>query len=326
MHTYNTRHNPHYVVPTEEVPDVVLEDIAEPSTNQGGGVRWRCSEEPEVKVEEDDSEYSPSEYSEESSSSSSGDTELVDNDGDSRMGDDTDARFVTPQREIPYRPGSVADTPRPGRILRHEPRAEGGFNFWHERDGAVMRLSFGRDGLLGGATAGAEGQQLPLDHPQVLEACEDVRRSVSPAVSVASDATVIIDPRATPQPTLSNGAMPLVRHPTWPEGFDPNAPGPSRGRTNRLSTIREGSEEVQWPPRIPIQHPGMRIRRNDEGLWVREGSLDPEAAYEISAADLPPRIDRVQAPAQRRAARPAGHPRVNRAEVVITTKPPHHKR
>lgn len=322
MHTYNTRNNSNYVAQPEEFPNVELEDVAEPSTNQGGGVRWRCSE--EVKVEEDDSEYSPSEYSEESSSSSSGDTELVDNDGDSRMGDDADARYVTPQREIPYRPGSVADTPRRGRILRREPRAEGGFDFWHERDGAVMRLSFGQDGLPVAATAGAEGQQLPLDHPQVLDAYEDVRRSVSPAVSVASDATVIVDPRATPQPTLSNGAMPLVRHPTWPEGFDPNAPGPSRGRTNRLSTIREGSEEVQWPPRVPTQHQSMRIRRDDEGRWVREGSLDPEAAYQISADDLPPRID--QAPAPRRAPRPARHPRVNRAEVVITTAPPHRKR
>ncbi|OJT06447.1 hypothetical protein TRAPUB_2722 [Trametes pubescens] len=322
MHPYNTRQNKNYVAPKQE-PDEQRITVSG-RRNSRRPVRLHCSQ--DAVSEDNDSEASPSEYSGESSTSgdtTSGDTEIIDNDGDSVMRDN--ARFVTPQRDIPYRPGSVVETPKKGRIIRQEPRVGGGFNFWHKRDGAVLRLSFGQNGLPVAAVAEGGNQQPPPNDPHLMEAIVDCSRSVSPesdAGSVASDATVVIDPRATPQPTLFNGAMPLIRHPTWPEGFDPNAPGPSRGQTGRLDTIREGSEEVQWPPRIPDQHPGMRILRDADGQWVREGSQDPDAVYHIDTRELPPRIDREQAPAPQ----PVRRPRVNRAEVVITTTPPHRKR
>ncbi|KAI0764043.1 hypothetical protein BD413DRAFT_616067 [Trametes elegans] len=243
-----------------------------------------------------------------------------------------EVRLCTPHRDLPYNPGSVVLTPRKDRGLRREPRIGGGFDFWQEQDGVGHRLTFLPD-----RASPAPGQQqqqqqqqpLGKDAQHIREALDAERArhggglrrydsidtiiaeeerndedaeddAEDDALSVASDATVRVDPRATPQPTVFNGARPIVRQPTLPADYEWNAPGPSRPRAGRLSTIEEGGSDLpQWPSRFPEQ-PCMRILRDSDGRWVREGSLPPDLYNSIDRSELPPRID-LQEPAAPRA-------------------------
>ncbi|KAI0353393.1 hypothetical protein OH77DRAFT_1427456 [Trametes cingulata] len=207
---------------------------------------------------------------------------MLDGDGDSVMGDDE--RLQTPLRDAPYDPGSVILTPRKGRILRREPSIEARFDVWHEQASVEGRLVFRVD------EARSRGKERYMQMMRAEAASQGLVRHESTAtyldddaISIASDATVEVDPRETPEPTLVNGAMPLVRQPTWPADYDLNAPGPSNA----------GS---QWPARHP-EWQGMRIWRDANGRWVREGSLGPDASYQVNTDELPPRIDRDDVPA-----------------------------
>ncbi|KAI0367194.1 hypothetical protein BV20DRAFT_576654 [Pilatotrama ljubarskyi] len=291
MHTYNTRGNKHRVynelIALDAYPYADRIKVTSTENGEGHHLRWQWSEESLQKIDYDDGEDddddetyregSPSAASTSSWSSGASDaTEMVDDDGDSVMGGEEDEdRLQTPIREAPYDPGSVILTPRKGRILRREPSIDGSFAVWHEQAGVEGRLVFRED------TSRYRGDDR---QKRALVRCESTATSLDDdAVSIASDATVQVDPRATPQPTLLNRAMPLVRQPTWPADYDLNAPGPSNAGP-------------QWPARHP-EWSGIRIWRDANGQWVREGSLGPDASYQVNTEDLPPRIDRDDAPA-----------------------------
>ncbi|KAI0634973.1 hypothetical protein C8Q77DRAFT_1156337 [Trametes polyzona] len=331
MHTYNTRSNKHRVyhelIAEKVYPNGEIIEVTPSGTGKGHHLRWHWSQ---AAIEESREGSTSRESSPSSDSDDSDATELVDDDGDSVMGDEEHPR--TPEREIPFRPGSVLATPDKRRTLQREQRIGGGFDFWHTQDGALNRLAFAAPG---GRIAPADvaSQELHPDVRHVRNAIDAYRRSATPCingqddgdddnsdtVSVCSQATVLIDPRATPEPTLVNGQMPLVRHPTLPADYDPNAAGPSGTRSDGLSTIQEEEEgSLQWPPRIP-QSSVMRIRRNG-GEWVREGSLGPDAAYSVDTSILAPRIDRPEAAAPQPA--PAAPRRAVMAYVQVPVRSP----
>ncbi|CDO77892.1 hypothetical protein BN946_scf184952.g4 [Trametes cinnabarina] len=323
MHTYNTRANAkklhvyHELIARKEIVDAERITVSISATGQGQHLRWHWSKDSLGKG----SSNNGSAYSRNNSPSNASDTSsLTDIDGDSEMGDEE--RVCTPQREVPYDPGSVVLTPKKGRILKREERIGGGFDFWQEQDGVTQRLTFSADGEALGVEA-VISQQLSPAVRYVREAIEAERvrhhhgndlslpsGSAVPALeddedddkfSVASDAsTVIIDPRATPEPTLFNGQMPVVRVPTLPADYDPGASAPSRLLANRLSTIQEDGEAVPRMPRRLPGRTGMRFLRDANGRWVREGSLGPDAEYQIDRDSLPPRIDHEQGPSTQR--------------------------
>ncbi|KAH9855646.1 hypothetical protein C2E23DRAFT_883015 [Lenzites betulinus] len=336
MHTYNLRSRPGKNAVSSVYQDLIAKgaygdpkhiEITVSATGKGHHIRWHWSE---ASIEDDNDTESSRSSSPSHDAGPSNVVDHVDDDGDSQMGDEEEEeRMRTPLREVPYDPGSVVLTPRRARIIRREPRIGGGFDFWHEQDGVLHRLAFSPDGKpLAPSEPGA--QELHPDTQHIRDAIEAYRRSVTPfhgadeyleddddARSVCSEATVLIDPRATPEPTLRNGAMPLVRHPTIP--VDVNAPGPSRAPLlGRLSTIQEGSQELSWPARSPQQWSGMRILRNAAGEWIREGSLGPDAEYQVNMADFPPRVDRDGEPAPA----PAPAPRVRAVPLRRTDTEP----
>ncbi|KAI0330075.1 hypothetical protein GY45DRAFT_1324124 [Cubamyces sp. BRFM 1775] len=316
MHTYNTRANKHRVVreliEKKVLPDADRVTVTLSDTGKGHHLRWHWTEESLGGGGEDDGSYSDAGSSftdsDSSSDSSSNSSRLTDGDGDSEMGDDE--RLRTPHRDIPYNPGSVILTPRKGHGLKREPRIGGGFDFWHEQDGVEERLTFTQQKV---AVAPSKGNLLLHPDTQfIVDAIRNERKrlqeradglplpeSAAPemdcdddddAVSVTSEATVIVDPRATPEPTLFNGATPIVRQPTIPANYNPGvaASGPL---LNRLSTIQEDVEaQPRLPPRFQ-ERSGMRFLRDANNRWVREGSLGPDADYEVDRHDLPPKID-----------------------------------
>ncbi|KAJ8454738.1 hypothetical protein ONZ51_g12858 [Trametes cubensis] len=270
MHPYNTRANKHRVVreliEKKALPDADRVTVSLSATGEGHHLRWHWTEE-SLGGEEDDGSEAGSAFtdSDSSSDSSSSSSRLTDGDGDSEMGDDD--RLRTPHRDIPYNPGSVILTPRKGHGLKREPRIGGGFDFWHEQDGVEERLTFTRQKV---TLAPSKGNLLlHPDTQYIVDAIRNERNrlqeradgfplpdSAAPemdcddddAVSVTSEATVIVDPRATPEPTLFNGAMPIIRQPTLPADYNPGVavPGPL---PNRLSTIQEDVEAQ--PPLAP---------------------------------------------------------------------------
>ncbi|KAJ8473899.1 hypothetical protein ONZ51_g7572 [Trametes cubensis] len=295
MHPYNTRANKHRVVreliEKKALPDADRVTVSLSATGEGHHLRWHWTEE-SLGGEEDDGSDAGSAFtdSDSSSDSSSSSSRLTDGDGDSEMGDDD--RLRTPHRDIPYNPGSVILTPRKGHGLKREPRIGGGFDFWHEQDGVEERLTFTRQKVTLAPSKGnlllhpdtqyivdairnernrlqerADGLPLPDSAAPEMD-CDD-----DDAVSVTSEATVIVDPRATPEPTLFNGAMPIIRQPTLPADYNPGvaAPGPL---PNRLSTIQEDVEaQPRLPPRLQ-ERTGMRFLRDAN-----------------NQQDLPPKID-----------------------------------
>ncbi|KAL7284337.1 hypothetical protein ACG7TL_001624 [Trametes sanguinea] len=314
MHTYNTRANAnklrviHELIAKKEIADAERITVTVSATGQGKHLRWHWSE-------DSLSSSGSSAYTRDNSPSDASDTsDFTDEDGDSEMGDEE--RLCTPQREVPYDPGSVVLTPRKGRMIKREDRIGGGFDFWQEQDGVTQRLAFSADGEPLGPVA-ADPEQLSPAVCYVRDAVETQRQryqhgndlslpsgSVVPALDDDDDddaTTVIIDPRATPEPTLFHGQMPIVRVPTLPADYDFHRSGPSRPLANRLSTIREDGEAgFRTPPRVP-QSTGMRFLRDANDRWVREGSLGPDAEYQIDPDCLPPKIDPDQAPAPQQA-------------------------
>ncbi|KAI9058043.1 hypothetical protein FKP32DRAFT_1688926 [Trametes sanguinea] len=313
MHTYNTRSNAnklrviHELIAKKEIADADRITVTVSATGEGKHLRWHWSEDSLGS-----SSSSSSAYTRDNSPSNADASDLTDADGDSEMGDEE--RLCTPQREVPYDPGSVVLTPRKGRVIKREDRIGGGFDFWQEQDGVTQRLAFSADGEPLGPVA-ADAQQLSPTICYVRDAIENQRQryqqgddlslpsgSVVPALEDDDEdaETVIIDPRATPQPTLFRRQMPIVRVPTLPaeyEFYDLSRPGPSRPLPNRLSTIQEDGEAGFRPaPRIP-ERTAMRFLRDAEGRWVREGSLGPDAEYHIDRECLPPKIEPDQVPA-----------------------------
>ncbi|KAH9896658.1 hypothetical protein C8Q73DRAFT_686474 [Cubamyces lactineus] len=349
MHPYNTRANKHRVVreliEKKVLPDADRVTVTLSDTGKGHHLRWNWTEESLHDGEDDESgsdEGSSFTDSDSSSDSSSNSSRLTDGDGDSEMGDDE--RLRTPHRDIPYNPGSVILTPRKGHGLKREPRIGGGFDFWHEQDGVKDRLTFTQQKVSVAPSTG--NLLLHPDTQYIVDAIRNERKrlqeradglplleSAAPemdcdeddddAVSVTSEATVIVDPRATPEPTLFNGATPIVRQPTLPANYNPGAaaPGPL---PNRLSTIQEDMEaQLRLPPRLQ-ERSGMRFLRDANNRWVREGSLGPDADYEVDRQDLPPKIDQgAGSVAQRRQARSSNAAPLQRTdtEPIIVPSP-----
>ena len=278
------------------------------ATGQGHHLRWHYSEDLIAPEEEED--IKPRDLSPTLSQVS---TAFVDDDGDSMMFDEEDdERARTPNRFSPFDPGSVILTPRKDkwRILRREPRIGGGFDWWHEQEGVEDRVTYVRKTSVAPqdpcdpAQLGPDARQLfalveaqreryghpgPSRHKTRTPSPDDDDDALSEA-SVATVATVIVDPRNPTQPTLFNGELPIVRQPA-------NVQNPSGGRLGgHLSTIEEEGSvggrgvNTQAPPRA-TDFAHVRIFRDNAGNWVREGSLGPEAVYHIDRSLLPPRVD-----------------------------------
>ncbi|KAI0746540.1 hypothetical protein C8Q80DRAFT_1271415 [Daedaleopsis nitida] len=309
----------------QHYPDAHRITVDVSATGAGRHLRWHYSEDLIAAAQERDPSPTPSHTS----------TTLVDDDGDSQMGDEEE-RPRTPSRLSPFDPGSVVLTPKKEgwRGLRRERRIGGGFDWWHDHEGVEDRVTFLRDGSHSRQESPVDRAHLGPDALRLLELVEAERdrhrtalkKTPSPyyddddalsVASIATQATVIVDPRNPTKPTLFNGEMPIIRQPTYPDDATPGPSSSAHSATpagaavrRHLSTIQEegsgtasgsgsgGAALRSWQPKAPeVGH--VRIFRDRAGNWVREGSMGPDCDYHIDRKLLPPRIDVGPAPAAR---------------------------
>lgn len=304
----------------QHYPDAHRISVDLSATGVGHHLRWHYSEDLiDVQQAEIKQEREPSpDFSHAS-------TVLVDQDGDSQMGDEGE-RLQTPSRESPFDPGSVVLTPKKQawRGLSREPRMGGGFDWWHNESGVEERVAFIRDPSQPPQQSAVQPATLGPDALVVYQQLEKERerhggpssqhrkppRNLPPrhsddAVSVSSiatDATVILDnpKKNAGKPTLFNGEQPIVRQPATPDEYKQNGKNRSpnkQGAGNldgQLSTIQEegsGVDMSAWAaPRVP-DFGQMRIFQDDKGQWMRDGSLGPDASYKLDRKLLPPRVE-----------------------------------
>ncbi|KAI0718369.1 hypothetical protein C8T65DRAFT_83892 [Cerioporus squamosus] len=325
----------------QHYPDAHRISVTVSATGEGQHLRWHYSED----VIEPPRGLTPS--------ASRASLAQVDEDGDSQMGDEEE-RPHTPQPLGAYDPGSVVLTPHkrqnPWQALRRERRIGGGLDWWHDEEGVEERLTFLRDGERGpdGTQGDVDPEQLGPDTRHVYDLLRAQReRHGSPAqpdddarsiASIASEATVIIDPREPTKQTLFTGEMPIVRQPTRPSDYKWSGTTLSSGTTSSgnsqpqairgLSTIQEegsrseddgGLDTHAWPPRLPdFGH--VRLFRDDVGNWVRDGSLPPDGDYHIDRSLLPPKVDEASRAASR-AARAARTVQLQRTDTELIDQP-----
>lgn len=309
------------------------------ATGQGQHLRWYYSD--DLIASQEEEERKPLVGVSQGASHASSAT--VDADGDSQM-DDEENRFRTPQPVGSYDPGSVVLTPHKREIQRHpiprEERIGGGLDWWRQRNGVDERLAFypDRDSSPEEGHADVDSKELGPDTQHVYNALREERaRHGTPAPrednarsanTLRSQATVIIDPRDPAKPTLFNGEMPIVRQPAL-SGTTANSAAASgsgsSGQTRRgLSTIKEEgsqgeSDDGSGTRELPLELPDfghVRLFHNNDGAWVRDGSLPPNASYHIDRALLPPKISDAERAADARAARAARVGQLQRTDTV----------
>ena len=287
------------------------------ATGQGYILRWQYSEDniqPEAKAQEPVRDATPFHGSDVSGSSSSS-AFSVDEDGDSEMGDENGSaeepstgvarglRMQTPQPVGPYDPGSVVLTPRKDtrhsvrrarRSIESGPRGRGPSDGFQERVALLRQDTYLspedlEDDTLARAFSAARRRSLkgklvePVSRHTTKEDMLRIRallqnlkkRHSSPSElssqssgSEWSRATIIVDDDDEDErPTLRDGELPTIRH---------DNPMPAQPPRRRVT--HEEEEQMH-----------IHLFKDDDGNWVRSGSLGPGAIYPLTEADLPPK-------------------------------------
>lgn len=274
------------------------------ATGEGQHLRWHYSEVLEPQPPATAAATAPAHLVDDDGDSVMGDSDSDSeaseyNDGDSVMGDEDDeiVRFHTPLRAEPYDAGSVILTPKKkGCALQRSPRIGGGYDWWHDKDGVRANLVYARPGEPVAGPSRRKGGELDPDTEYLRRAIEAGRKKLMLASAkspppeldeLASDedsdeeGTVIFDSHASVRaPPLPNNQLPYVRDP--PRAAEHlQAPKPNVENKGRLSN---------WPPRQSDSEWHVHLYHDEHGNWVREGSVGPEVEYPVDLTLLPPKV------------------------------------